>query len=242
LNNLEKITTESSQVKEVIIEEKNLDIGARVKASNYLDKRVHEKDRFDDSIIKKETKLKHKKTKVTSKKVNEYEDKKGDDKDSLDNLQDKSINVEKAKKQKQINNLKQKIEDPKHEDLDKEIKSNTLFKDDVNNLIIPNKVDDEVKVEDYEERASGVDNFKNNNKKKDYYKRKLVYDNQKKTKKKDGKLTTDDVKDLKDGMANKTGEKAPSQAIVLSGKAEKQYRKSENKLIQKRDRKTTRLN
>src|SRR5699024_5132959 len=93
LNNLEKITTESSQVKEVIIEEKNLDIGARVKASNYLDKRVHEKDRFDDSIIKKETKLKHKKTKVTSKKVNEYEDKKGDDKDSLDNLQDKSINV-----------------------------------------------------------------------------------------------------------------------------------------------------
>ena len=49
-NNLEKITTESRQVKEVIIEEKNLDIGARVKASNYLGKRVHEKDRFDESI------------------------------------------------------------------------------------------------------------------------------------------------------------------------------------------------
>ena len=31
-NNLEKITTESRQVKEVIIEEKNLDIGARVMA------------------------------------------------------------------------------------------------------------------------------------------------------------------------------------------------------------------
>src|SRR5699024_2539281 len=73
LNNLEKITTESSQVKEVIIEEKNLDIGARVMTSNYLGKRVHEKDRFDDSIIKKETKLKHEKTKVTSKKREEYD-------------------------------------------------------------------------------------------------------------------------------------------------------------------------
>ena len=66
LNNLEKLTTESSQVKEVIIEEKNLDIGERVKTSNYLDKRVHEKDRFDDSVIKKKAKLKHKKIKVTN--------------------------------------------------------------------------------------------------------------------------------------------------------------------------------
>ena len=234
LNNLEKITTESSQVKEVIIEEKNLDIGARTKSSNYLSKRIHEKDRFDDYIIKKKTKLKHEKTKVTSKKGDEYKDRKGYDKGSLDNLQDKSINVEKVKKQKQINNLKQKIEDPKHEDLDKEIKSNTLFKDEANNLIIPNKEDDEVRVEDFEERASGVDSFKNNSKKKDYYKRKLVYDNQKKINKKDGKLTTDDVKDLKAGMANKTGEKVPSQTIALDGKVEKQYRKSESKLIQKR--------
>ena len=234
LNNLEKITTESRQVKEVIIEEKNLDIGARVKTSNYLGKRVHEKDRFDESIMKKKTKLKHEKTKVTSKKSDEYKDRKEYDKGSLDNLQDKSINVEKVKKQKQINNLKQKIEDPKHEDLDKEIKSNTLFKDDANNLIIPNKEDDEVRVEDFEERASGVDSFKNNSKKKDYYKRKLVYDNQKKINKKDGKLTTDDVKDLKAGMANKTGEKVPSQTTALDGKVEKQYRKSESKLIQKR--------
>ena len=234
LNNLEKLTTESSQVKEVIIEEKSLDIGARVKTSNYLDKRVHEKDRFDDSIIKKKAKLKHEKTKVTSKKVNESEDRKGYDKGSLDNLQEKSINVGKAKKQKQINNLNQKIEDPKYEDLDKETKSKTLFKDDANNPIIPNKEDDEVKVEDFEERASGVDNFKNKSKKKDYYKRKLLYDNQKKIKKKDGKLTTDDVKDLKDGMAHKTGTKASSQAIALDGKVEKQYRKSESKLIQKR--------
>ena len=234
LNNLEKLTTESSQVKEVIIEEKNLDIGERVKTSNYLDKRVHEKDRFDDSVIKKKAKLKHKKIKVTNKKVNESEDRKGYDKGSLDNLQDNSINVEKAKKQKQINNLKQKIEDPKYEALDKETKSNTLFKDDAKNLIISNKEDDEVKVEDFEERASGVDNFKDKSKKKDYYKRKLLYDNQKKIKKKDGKLTTDDVKDLKDGMAHKTSAKAPSQAIALDGKVEKQYRKSESKLIQKR--------
>src|SRR5699024_12210555 len=89
---------------------------------------------------------------------------------------------------------------------------------------------DEVRVEDFEERASGVDSFKNNSKKKDYYKRKLVYDNQKKINKKDGKLTTDDVKDLKDGMANKTGEKVPSQTIAHDGKVEKQYRKSESKL------------
>lgn len=232
LNNLEKLTTESNQVKEVIIEEKNLDIGARVKASNSLDKRVHENDKFDDSIIKKEAKLKHKKTKVTRKKGDEYKDRKGNDKGSLDNLQDKSINLKKVKKQKQINNLKQKIEDPKSEDLDKETKSNSLFKDDADNLIIPNKKDHGV--EDFEEKPRGVDNFKDNSKKKDYYKRKLVYDNQKKAKEKDGKLTTDDVKDLKDGMAYKTGAKAPSQAKALDGKVEKQYRKSESKLLQKK--------
>src|SRR5699024_7468167 len=233
-NNLEKLTTESSQVKEVIIEEKNLDIGERVKTSNYLDKRVHEKDRFDDSIIKKETKLKHKKTKVTRKKGDEYKDRQGNDKGSLDNLQDKSINVENAKKQKQINNLKQKIEDPKYEALDKETKSNTLFKDDANNPIISNKEDDEGKVEDFEERASGGDNFKDKSKKKDYYKKKILYDNQKKRKKKDRKLTTDEIKDRKNGMAHKAREKTPRQAITLDAKVEKQYGKSESKLIQKR--------
>lgn len=233
LNNLEKITTESSQVKEVIIEEKNLDIGARIKTSNFLNKRIHEKDRFDDSIIKKQTKLKDRDTKATIKKDDEYKDREGDDKSSLDNLQDQSIGVEKRKKQKQINNLMQK-EDLEYEGLDKETKSNTIFKDETNNLITSNKEDDEVKVEDFEERASGVDNFKDKSKKKDYYKRKLLYDNQKKIKKKDGKLTTDDVKDLKDGMAHKTSAKAPSQAIALDGKVEKQYRKSESKLIQKR--------
>src|SRR5699024_8255410 len=79
-NNLEKITTESSQVKEVIIEEKNLDIGARIKTSNFLNKRIHEKDRFDDSIIKKQTKLKDRDTKATIKKDDEYKDREGDDK------------------------------------------------------------------------------------------------------------------------------------------------------------------
>jgi hypothetical protein len=37
----------------------------------------------------------------------------------------------------------------------------------------------------------------------------------KRIKRKDGKLTTDDVKDLKDGMANRTGEKSSSQTIAL---------------------------
>src|SRR5699024_3208404 len=159
--------------------------------------------------------------KVTNKKVNESEDRKGYDKGSLDNLQDNSINVEKAKKQKQINNLKQKIEDQKYEAIDKQTKSNTIMKDHAKNLIISNKKENEIKVEDFEERASGVDNFKDKSKKKDYYKRKLLYDNQKKIKKKDGKLTTGDVKDLKDGMAHKTSAKAPSQAIALDGKVEK---------------------
>src|SRR5699024_7449533 len=124
-NNLEKITTESSQVKEVIIEEKNLDIGARIKTSNFLNKRIHEKDRFDDSIIKKQTKLKDRDTKATIKKDDEYKDREGDDKSSLDNLQDQLIGVEKRKKQKQINNLMQK-EDLEYECLDKETKSNTI--------------------------------------------------------------------------------------------------------------------
>ena len=233
LNNLEKITTESSQVKEVIIEEKNLDIGARIKTSNFLNKRIHEKDRFDDSIIKKQTKLKDRDTKATIKKDDEYKDREGDDKSSLDNLQDQSIGVEKRKKQKQINNLMQK-EDLEYEGLDKETKSNTIFKDETNNLITSNEEDEEVGAEDLEGRTCGVENLKSNIKKKDYYKRKLVYDNQKKSKKNDGKLTTDDVKDLKDGMVHKAGEKAPNQAIVLDGKLEKQYRKSESKLIQKR--------
>lgn len=233
-NNLEKITDESSQVKGVIRDEKNLDIGARTKTSNYLGKRVHEKARFDESILKKQTKLKHKENKVIGNKSDEYEDTKEVDKSSVDNLKDESINKEKGKKQKQINNLKQKVTDPKYEALNKEVKSNALFNDDANNPVIPIKEDDETKEEDYEEPSRDVDNFRKNNKNKDYYKRKAIYDNQKKIGRKDGKLTTDDVKDLKDGMAHRTGEKSSSQAIGFSEKAEKECRKSESKLIQKR--------
>src|SRR5699024_8285282 len=66
------------------------------------------------------------------------------------------------------------------------------------------------------------------------YKREISKDKKKKIKKKKGKTTTNDVKELKNGMAHKASEKTPSQTIALDGKVEKQYRKSESKLIQKR--------
>lgn len=40
-------------------------------------------------------------------------------------------------------------------------------------------------------------------------------------KRKDGKLTTDDVKGLKDGMDNRTDEKSLKENITLSEKSEK---------------------
>ena len=236
-DNLEKITTKSSQVKGVMREEKNLDIGSRIKTSNYLGKRVHEKDRFDDSIIKKETKLKHKQEKASDGKneiARDKEDITGGDSNLSDSLKEKAINKDKRKKQKQINNLKYKEKTNKYETLDKETKTNLSLAKDTDDPTISDKHDNEVKAEEYEETASDVDNFRKNTKKKDYYKRKVIYDNQKRINKKDGKLTTDDVKNFKDGMAHREGEKAPSQAIIINGKVDKQYRKNESKLIQKR--------
>ena len=244
-SNLEKRTSESSRVKGTIKEEKNLDIGARKKTNNYLGKRVHEKDRFDDSIVKKKTKLKHKQDKESGKKneaVNDKEDIKGVDRSSSDSLNDKAINKDKRKKQKQINNLKDKGKGNKYETLDKETKINVSFTKDTDDPTVSDKDDDEIKADDYEETSHDVDNFRKDlkGKKKDYYKRKAIYDNQKKKKSKDGKLTTDDVKDLKDGMANRAGEKSSFESKGLSERAEKKYRENESKLIQKR-KKTSKL-
>ncbi|MBU3207759.1 hypothetical protein KPL33_12350 [Clostridium algidicarnis] len=225
-NNLEKITTESRQVKEVIIEEKNLDIGARVKTSNYLGKRVHEKDRFDESIIKKKTKLKHSQVKTSVKKNEIAEDKEdivGGDRNLLDSLNDKSINKNKRKTNK-------------YGTPDKETKSNDSLKEDAENPNISGKDDEEIKADAYEETSYDLEVLNKNGKvsNKNYYKRKAIYASQKKTnKRKDGKLTTDDVKGLKDGMDNRTDEKSLKENITLSEKSEKKYRKTESRLIHK---------
>ncbi len=238
-SNLEKRTSESSQVKGTIKEHKSLDIGGRKKTNNYLGKRVHEKDRFDDSIVKKKTKLNHSQVKASDGKnetAKDKEDISGGDRSLSDSLNKKAINKDKRKKQKQINNLKDKEKDNKYETLDKETKINASFKEDTENPTISDKEDSEIKADDYEETSHDVETFKKNAKgtKNDYYKRKAVYDNQKKKKRKDGKLTTDDVKDLKDGMANRAGEKSAFESKGLSERAEKKYQKNESKLIQKR--------
>ncbi len=238
-SNLEKRTSESSQVKGTIKEHKSLDIGGRKKTNNYLGKRVHEKDRFDDSIVKKKTKLNHSQVKASDGK-NEIAEDKGDisggDRSLSDSLNEKAINKNKRKKQKQINNLKDKEKTNKYETLDKETKINALLAKDTDDPTVSDKHDNEIKAEDYEDVSYGVEGLKKNGKisKKDYYKRKAIYDNQKKKKSKDGKLTTDDVKDLKGGMANRAGEKSSFESKGLSERAEKKYQENESKLIQKR--------
>lgn len=238
-SNLEKRTSEGSQVKGTIKEHKSLDIGGRKKTNNYLGKRVHEKDRFDDSIIKKKTKLNHSQVKASDGKNETAEDKgdiSGGDRSLSDSLNEKAINKDKRKKQKQINNLKDKEKTNKYETLDKETKINASLAKDTDNPTISDKHDNEIKAEDYEETSYGVEGLKKNGKvsKKDYYKRKAIYDNQKKKKSKDGKLTTDDVKDLEGGMANRAGEKSSFESKGLSERAEKKYQENESKLIQKR--------
>lgn len=225
-SNLEKRTSESSQLKGTIREDKSLDIGARKKTNNYLGKSVHEKDRFNDSIIKKKTKLKHSQVKTSGKKNEIAEDKEdivGDDRNLLDSLNDKSINKNKRKTNK-------------YETPDKETNSNDLFKEDAESPNISGKDDEEIKADAYEETSYDLDGLNKNGKvsKKDHYKRKAIYASQKITnKRKDGKLTTDDVKGLKDGMDNRTDEKSLKENITLSERAEKKYRKIESRLIHK---------
>lgn len=225
-SNLEKRTSESSQLKGTIRDDKSLDIGERKKINNYLGKRVHEKDRFDDSIIKKKTKLKHSQVKTSGQKNEIAEDKKdivGGDRNLLDNLNDKSINKNKRKTNK-------------YETPDKETKSNDSSKEDVESPNISGKDDEEIKADAYKEASYDLEGLNKNGKvsRKDHYKRKAIYASQKKTnKRKDGKLTTDDVKGLKDGMDNRTDEKSLKENITLSEKAEKKYRKTESRLIQK---------
>ncbi len=184
-SNLEKRTSESSQVKGTIKEHKSLDIGGRKKTNNYLGKRVHEKDRFDDSIVKKKTKLNHSQVKASDGK-NEIAEDKGDisggDRSLSDSLNEKAINKNKRKKQKQINNLKDKEKTNKYETLDKETKINALLAKDTDDPTVSDKHDNEIKAEDYEDVSYGVEGLKMNGKisKKDYYKRKAIYDNQKK--------------------------------------------------------------
>lgn len=225
-SNLDKRTSESSQLKGTLKEGKSLDIGARKKTNNYLGKRVHEKDRFDDSIIKKKTKLKHSQVKTSVKKNEIAEDKEdivGGDRNLLDSLNDKSINKNKRKTNK-------------YGTPDKETKSNDSLKEDAENPNISGKDDEEIKADAYEETSYDLEVLNKNGKvsNKNYYKRKAIYASQKKTnKRKDGKLTTDDVKGLKDGMDNRTDEKSLKENITLSEKAEKKYRKTESRLIQK---------
>ena len=234
-SNLEKRTSESSQLKGTIRDDKSLDIGERKKINNYLGKRVHEKDRFDDSIIKKKTKLKHSQVKTSGQKNEIAEDKKdivGGDRNLLDNLNDKSINKNKRKTNK-------------YETPDKETKSNGSFKEDAENPNISGKDDEEIKADGYEETSYELEDLNKNSKvsEKDYYKRKAIYASQKKTNKgKDGKLTTDDVKGLKDGMDNRTDEKSLKENITLSEKSEKKYRKTESRLIQKGKKAMNKLN
>lgn len=225
-SNLEKRTTESSQLKGTIREDKSLDIGARKRTNNYLGKSVHEKDRFNDSIIKKKTKLKHSQVKTSGKKNEIAEDKEdivGGDRNLLDSLNDKSINKNKRK----IN---------KYETPGKGTKSNALYKEDAENPNISGKDDEEIKADAYEETSYDLEALNKNGKvsNKNYYKRKAIYASQKKTnRRKDGKLTTDDVKGLKDGMDNRTDEKSLKENITLSEKSEKKYRKTESRLIHK---------
>lgn len=225
-SNLEKRTSESSQLKGTIRDDKSLDIGARKKTNNYLGKRVREKDRFDDSIIKKKTKLKHSQVKTSGKKNEIAEDKEdivGGDRNLLDSLNDKSINKNKRKTNK-------------YGTPDKETKSNDSLKEDAENPNISGKDDEEIKADGYEETSYNLEVLNKNGKvsNKNYYKRKAIYASQKKTnKRKDGKLTTDDVKGLKDGMDNRTDEKSLKENITLSEKSEKKYRKTESRLIHK---------
>jgi hypothetical protein len=74
-----KLTTDSKETKGSIRENRKLDIGNRKKISNYLDKRVHEKDKFQDSIIKKESKLRLKTGEETKKEnIKTYKSKEGE--------------------------------------------------------------------------------------------------------------------------------------------------------------------
>ncbi|STA93564.1 CD1108 family mobile element protein [Clostridium cochlearium] len=228
-----KLTTDSKETKGSIRENRKLDVGNRKKSSNYLDKRVHAKDKFQGSIIKKESKLRPKiSEEIKKENIKSYKSK---DEQKVDYKllgASKSSEKDLANKKQQKGNSKDK--DIRNERLDKNTDEESLFKEEVNDTSGLAEPGGESLEEDYSDNKSDPVNLKpySQDKAKGHLKKKIIYRKQKEVKNKDGKLTTDDIKDLKGLETDEKKEKVLSQAKGLSGRAEKQYRKRKSKLIQ----------
>ena len=236
-----KLTTDSKETKGSIRENRKLDIGNRKKISNYLDKRVHEKDKFQDSIIKKESKLRLKTGEETKKEnIKTYKSKEGEKGDYKLLEVFESSNKDLVNKKKQKVNLKNK--DIRIEKLEKNTNEESLFKEEAKVTSALDESGGESHEEDYSDHKSDSGNLKpySQGQAKGHLKKKIIYSKQKEVKNKNGKLTTDDIKDLKGPGADEKKEKVSSQAKGLSGRAEKQYRKRKSKLIQE-DKKLSKL-
>ena len=228
LNNDVPKGTESLEVKGRLAEHRNLDIGER-KQGDKSYKRIHESEKFQDSVVEKKSKLKNdSRTTEESSVVQKNEDSNRETSRKL-----------KRKKQKQIDKNKEKKRGDKEGEKEPEV-YDPLSKDMDNDGIIDRYYND-FRDSDYEESTYDIDGLKKDvkPKNKDFYKKKAIKDYQKKGKNKDGKLTTDDVEVLKNGMAKSAGAASAGAAFKLedlSDDAKKTYLKKEGKLIRKRKR------
>lgn len=228
-NNITEIPkdTESTAVKGRAVEQRKLDIGERQHVGNFTDKRIHENQRFQNSVTVKKSKLIHgnenaKRTSSGSGAGSQFRS----SPENADSLK------KRRKKQKQIEKFS---ESGNNQNFD--TKGNGFSREN-SNLENSFKGISESEFLNYDEKTeeniSSFDHKKSKNK--EMLRKKAVYDNIKNSKPVKEKLTTEDI--FKDKMVNEavSSGKKSTNTENLSENARRVYQKKESRLIQKRKR------
>ncbi len=231
--------TDSIDVKSRPKEHRNLDIGER-RSSNFVGKRIHEDERFEDSLVKKKSKLQHGETETVNAKGTIRRNGKVETVEISEGKGDtSSVNeAERKRKQKKLKELNGKIRKDKYTASPYQSEVYDPLSKDMDNDGIPDRYDNDFRDSDYEESTYDIDGLHKYDKEtqRKTLKKEAVYSYQKKqVNKPEYKKTTEDVNTLKNGVESATLNHE-FDVESLSDDAKKLYEKKENKLIQKRKR------